>query len=211
MLMTMKRPLSGCSILVALAVISGGCVEATPVGEPSAVPRSSSEGGPGGSEGGAGGSASGPLDAGVGGVGGAASPGFAGPPENCRWQGYGIGPLGSGQCSWMHLFEHSLRECDAEHGAWYGQMRSIVDACLGEGDEAQVLCCFADGVPDPQLTDSVNSVGKLLTQSDPPSTRTDMLARAAEMCAQSSGRLGDWSLRYAADGTTPDALRFGCR
>ncbi|HEY8925386.1 MAG TPA: hypothetical protein VIU64_13460 [Polyangia bacterium] len=153
-------------------------------------------------------SADGPVDAGA--ADAVASPdSFDGPPENCRWQGYGIGPLGAGQCASMHLLEHSTLECTTDHGTLAG-FRAIADQCVNDGDEVQVLCCFVDGVPG-GLPDPLKLVPEQLVQGDPPLSRADILARAAETCAQRSSHLGDWSLRYAADGVTPDVLRFGCR
>jgi len=142
---------------------------------------------------------------------GGASPSTDGGPENCRWQGYGIGSLGSGQCVFMHLFEHSAAECSAQHGSLSGAPRAIPDQCVSESDEVQVLCCYADGIPDANATNTSKVLTQELVQGDPPLSRADILARAAEACAPGGQRLGDWSLRYAADGVTPDVLRFQCK
>jgi len=155
----------------------------------------------------AGASADGPVDAGV--ADARAAPGsFDGPLENCRWIGYGIGPIGAGQCFSMHLLEHAAPECGT--GVLYGQPRGVPDQCVSDSDEAQVLCCFVDGVPA-GLPDPYNLLPEQLVQTDPPLGRAEILARAADTCAQRSKRLGDWSVRYAVDGVTPDVFRFGCR
>jgi hypothetical protein len=130
---------------------------------------------------------------------------------NCRWLGYGIGPLGAGQCDSRHLMVHSVRECSAEHGSANGSFRAIPDQCIDNGDEVQSLCCYAEGIPDASPPDSSSVLRDMLAQTDPPLSRADLLAQAAATCAQSGMRLGDWSLRYAADGTTPDLLRFQCK
>ena len=154
----------------------------------------------------AGGSADGPAEAGV--ADATATPGsFDGPPENCRWIGYGIGPLGAGQCFWMHLFGHAASECG---GVLDGLPRGVPDQCVSDSDEAQVFCCYADGIPA-GLPEQLNLLPEQLVQTDPPLGRADILARAADTCAQRSKTLGDWSVRYAADGITPDVFRFGCR
>jgi len=131
--------------------------------------------------------------------------------SNCRWLGYGIGPLGAGQCFSMHLMEHAVFECATEHGALNGAPRAISDQCVNDSDEVQVLCCYAEGIPDASSTDTSKVLRETLVQSDPPLSRTDILARAAATCAQSTMHMGDWSLRYAADGLTPDLLRFECQ
>jgi hypothetical protein len=199
-------------LLVAAVFACGACVGAngpistsaptTPAGDAQA-PGSDSPG-----DGGAGGGADGPTDASV--VDGISIWGvFDGPAANCRWEGYGIGPLGAGQCDTMHLLAHSAAECFGEHGT-VTEKRDVSDQCASEADEVQFLCCFPDGVPPAASTAAINSLGDLLTQNDPPQSRTEILARAADTCAQRGARLGDWSLRYTADSVTPDVLRFAC-
>jgi hypothetical protein len=134
---------------------------------------------------------------------------FDGPPANCRWEGYGIGPLGAGQCDTQHLFEHSAAECFGEHGTATDK-RDVLDQCASEADEVQFLCCFADGVPPIESTAAINSLGDVLAHIAPPPSRVEIMSRAAEVCVHRGARLGDWSLRYDADGLTPDGLRFAC-
>jgi len=107
--------------------------------------------------------------------------------------------------------EHAVLECATEHGAPNGALRAISDQCVNDSDEAQVLCCYAEGIPDATATDGSTVWRGTLVQSDPPLSRTDILARAAATCAQSAMQMGDWSLRYAADGLTPDLLRYECQ
>lgn len=130
---------------------------------------------------------------------------------HCRWLGYGIGPLGAGQCYAMHLLEHAVFECETEHGSLNGAPRAIADQCVNDSDEVQVLCCYAEGIPDASSTATSKALQETLVQSDPPLSRADFLARAADTCAQSARHMGDWSTRYAADGVTPDLLRFACK
>jgi hypothetical protein len=136
---------------------------------------------------------------------------FDGPAENCRWEGYGIGPLGAGQCFIQHLAAHSANECFREGGFPFAS-RNIVDQCATEADEVQVLCCFANGIPAPAVVSIVFAPSEtaMVLESVQPESRADLLSHAADTCTQSGMRLEDWSLRYAADGTTPDVLRFTC-
>jgi len=109
----------------------------------------------------------------------------------------------------MHLLAHSPAECFGEHGT-VTETRDVVDQCASEADEVQFLCCFAGGLPPAASTAAVSELTDLLTQSDPRESRAEIIARATDVCAQRGSRLIDWSLRYAADGVTPDVLRFAC-
>ena len=136
---------------------------------------------------------------------------FDGPSQNCRWEGYGIGPLGAGQCLIQHLLAHSADECSHEGGQFFAS-RDVVDQCATEADEVQVLCCFANGIPDPALVSIVFAPNEtaMVLASVPPESRADLLSHAADTCTQGGMRLEDWSLRYGADGATPEVLRFTC-
>ena len=133
-----------------------------------------------------------------------------GSSSNCRWLGYGIGPLGAGQCSTEHLGAHSWQACMAFGGQAKGQ-RNVVDQCSNQqADEVQMFCCFADGeLPTDGPTATVVPLPEHLT-NDALASREVFVAAAADTCAQSSHRLGDWSVLYGADGATPEQLRFMC-
>jgi len=110
----------------------------------------------------------------------------------------------------MHLLEHAVVACETEHGSLNGAPRALSDQCANDSDEVQVLCCYVEGIPDASSTGTSKLLQEKVVQSDPPLSRADIVARAAATCAQSAMRMGDWSLRYAADGITPDLMRFGC-
>jgi hypothetical protein len=132
--------------------------------------------------------------------------------DECRWEGYGIGPLGAGQCNTQHLMVHSWLECSVSGGVANGQ-RSIVDQCTAEqADEVQTLCCFQGGVPPAEGTPvgSLYGAVELVTVADAVANRGAFLSGAAARCSQQGLRLGDWSMLYAPDGTTPQVLRVGC-
>jgi len=133
--------------------------------------------------------------------------------DQCRWEGYGIGPLGAGQCNTQHLMAHSWMECSVGGGVGATQ-RDIVDQCTAdEADEVQTLCCFQGGVPPAAETAVGTLYGavELVTANDATSNRGAFLAAATAKCAQQGLHLGDWSMLYARDGTTPEVLRVGCR
>jgi hypothetical protein len=132
--------------------------------------------------------------------------------DQCRWEGYGIGPLGAGQCNTQHLMAHSWMECSV--GGGVGNMqRDIVDQCTADqADEVQTLCCFQSGVPPAAQTAVGTLYGavELVTIDDAPANRGAFLAAAVAKCGQQGLDLGDWSMLYAYDGTTPEVLRVGC-
>jgi hypothetical protein len=104
-----------------------------------------------------------------------------------------------------------VNECSGEGGQAFAS-RNIVDQCTTEADEVQVLCCFANGIPDPALVSIVFAPSEtaMVLPGAPPESRAELLTHAADTCTQSGTHLEDWSLRYATDGMTPDVLRFTC-
>jgi hypothetical protein len=49
-----------------------------------------------------------------------------------------------------------------------------------------------------------------VTAADAAANRGAFLAAAVAKCGQQGLGLGDWSMLYAPDGTTPEVLRVGC-
>jgi hypothetical protein len=132
--------------------------------------------------------------------------------DQCRWEGYGIGPLGAGQCDTQHLMAHSWMECSVSGGVATMQ-RNLVDQCTAEqADEVQTLCCFKGRVPPAAETPvgTLYGAAERVTVADAPANRGAFLAAAVAKCGQLGLGLGDWSMLYAPDGTTPEALRVGC-
>jgi hypothetical protein len=129
---------------------------------------------------------------------------------NCRWQGYGIGPLGRGQCQTEHLLAHSAEDCDASGGV-PSTTRNVIDQCAGgEADEVQALCCFPGVIPAAGDT-PVGTLDRLDQRLLGPASRDELVSEAADGCVARGMILEDWSVLYAPDGTTAEALRFGCR
>jgi hypothetical protein len=132
--------------------------------------------------------------------------------DECRWEGYGIGPLGAGQCDTQHLMAHSWLECSVTGGVATSQ-RSILDQCMADqADEVQTLCCFQGGVPSAEGTPVGSLYGSVerVTVDDAAASRGAFLSAAAAKCSQQGLRLGDWSMLYGPDGTTPQVLHVGC-
>jgi hypothetical protein len=132
--------------------------------------------------------------------------------DDCRWVGYGIGELGHGQCDTQHLLAHAAAECSGL-GGQPTAFRDVADQCVSQADEVQVFCCFGgSGIP----TVATPVAGpSLLNEHETPDgavlTRNEVLANLAQTCAQRGQRLGDWSILYGADATSPDAVWFSCR
>jgi hypothetical protein len=132
--------------------------------------------------------------------------------DQCRWEGYGIGPLGAGQCNTQHLMAHSWMECSVS-GGMATMQRDLVDQCAADqADEVQTLCCFQGGVPPAAATPvgTLYGAADSVTVADAPANRGAFLSAAVAKCGQQGLGLGDWSLLYAPDGTTPEVLRIGC-
>jgi hypothetical protein len=103
--------------------ISGGAGAAASAGDATGAASGSSGAGMGGTGGGGVGAA----DAAV----SSAADGSSYSSDQCRWEGYGIGPLGAGQCNTQHLMAHSWMECSVS-GGMATMQRDLVDQCTAE-------------------------------------------------------------------------------
>jgi hypothetical protein len=129
------------------------------------------------------------------------------PPENCRWLGYGIGPPGQGQCDTnSHLLAHGARQCLGIGGEPIDS-RNVSGSCAMGNEEAQLLCCFAGGIPPLDATPT--ELERHAVPAGVSATRGDLIAGAVAQCG--GALLGDWSVIYQQDGVSAAFLWFSCR
>lgn len=130
----------------------------------------------------------------------------------CRWQSYGIGPVGMLQCSRQHLLAHAAVLCIELEGQPI-EVKEVPGECVGEASEVIALCCFESAAPPPEEIPSGGPSRSLFERYESTAgrvSRTELVTEAGKVCVMRGQRLGDWSVIYGADLTSASVIRFYC-
>ena len=137
-------------------------------------------------------------------------------PEQCRWEGYGIGAPPDMQCDQRHLFPHAVEACLAVGGSFPDGTaivtRDVSGACTSGPQEVQVLCCFRGALPTAEdvPVSPLRPRDRHVSSSGAAASSGDLVTIAQTDCLDANLSLGDWSVLYGPDGVSAQFIRFYC-